>query len=67
MTLQWKEKIVYDKRGRKKEVIIPYTAYRKLLALLEDLDDLNAMKEVEFEETVSWEQVKDELRQQGKL
>lgn len=52
MHLQLNEKIVYDKRGRKKDVIIPYAEYRNLMALLEDLDDLNAMKEVESEESV---------------
>ena len=67
MNLQLNEKIVYDKKGRKKDIIIPYAEYQKLMELLEDLDDLNEMKEVESEEMVPWEQVKEGLRRQGKL
>ncbi len=67
MLINLNEKIVYNNKGQKKEVIIPYSKYLKLMEMLEDLDDLKAMKEVEFEETVPWEQVKEELHSQGKL
>ena len=67
MLLELNEKIVYNKKGQKKEVIIPYSKYLKLMELLEDFDDLKAIKEVEFEETVPWKQVKEELHSQGKL
>jgi len=67
MNLQLNEKIVYDKKGRRKDVIIPYSKYRKLMELLEDIDDLEDMKEVESEETVQWKRVKEELQRQGKL
>ena len=67
MNLNLHEKIIYDKDGKKTDVLIPYAEYSKIMELLEDLDDINAMKEVESEESVSWDQVKDELQKQGKL
>ena len=39
--------IVYDSKGRKKSVILPYKAYKEAMALIEDIDDLRAMKEAE--------------------
>lgn len=67
MKLQLNEKIVYDKQGRKKEVIISYSNYKMLMKILEDLEDIKAMEEVEAKEVVSWEDVKERLRKQGKL
>jgi hypothetical protein len=58
MNLKLNEKIVYDKRGRKKDVIIAYPEYRKLMELVEDLDDIQEMKVVVKEETVPWEDIK---------
>jgi hypothetical protein len=42
--------IVYDSRGRKKKVILPYKAYKEAIAYIEDIDDLKAMKEAETDE-----------------
>lgn len=67
MNLQLNEKIVYDKRGRKKDVIISYSVYQKLMELIEDIEDMQEMKEVESEATVSWDDAKAKLRRQGKL
>lgn len=39
--------IVYDSKGRKKKVILPYKAYLEAIAYIEDVDDLKAMKEAE--------------------
>ncbi len=39
--------IVYDSKGRKKKVILPYKAYLEAIAYIEDVDDLRAMKEAE--------------------
>ncbi len=50
--------IVYDSKGRKKSVILPYKAYREAMTYLEDLDDLQAMKEVEHEKPIPWEEAK---------
>jgi hypothetical protein len=50
--------IVYDSKGRKRSVILPYRAYREAMAYLEDLDDLQAMKEVEHEKPIPWEEAK---------
>ena len=42
--------IVYDSRGRKKKVILPYKAYKEAMAYIEVIDDLRAMKEAETDE-----------------
>ena len=39
--------IVYDSKGRKKRVILPYRAYKEAIEFIEDMDDLKAMKEAE--------------------
>ncbi len=67
MNLILHEKILYDKKGQKSDVLIPYSEYCKIIELLEDLDDINEMKEVESEETIPWNNVKKDLRKQGKL
>ena len=38
MNLVLHEKILYDKKGQKSDVLIPYSEYCKILKLLEDLD-----------------------------
>jgi hypothetical protein len=67
MQLVLDEKIVYDKKGRKKDIILPYAQYRRLMELLEDLQDLADMKEVESEELISWNKVKDGLKAEGRI
>jgi hypothetical protein len=42
--------IVYDSKGRKKSVILPYRTYKEAMAYIEDIDDLKAMKEAETDE-----------------
>ena len=53
--------VLYDVRGRKIQVLIPYKSYKKLLEYLEDLDDLRAIKEVEREPDIPWEDVRRRL------
>jgi hypothetical protein len=44
-----------------KSGILPYKTYREAMAYLEDLDDLQAMKEVEDAKPIPWEEVKRRL------
>jgi hypothetical protein len=53
--------IVYDSKGRKKSVILPYKAYKQAMSHIEDIDDLQAMKEVEHEKPIPWEEAKKRL------
>ena len=41
--------VLYDVRGKKTHVLLPYKKYEKILELLEDAMDLKAMDEVEHE------------------
>jgi hypothetical protein len=67
MQLVLDEKIVYDKKGRKKDIILPYSQYCQLMELLKDLQDLADMKEVESDELVSWKTVKSNLKAEKKI
>jgi len=55
------EQVLYDARGKKTHVLMPFKRYEKLMEYLEDLDDLHAMKEVEDEPDIPWEEVKRRL------
>ena len=48
-------------------MIIGYKEYQNLMALLEDLDDIEEINKVEAEETMPWEEVKNKLKSQSKL
>lgn len=54
-------KVLYDAKGRKTHVLLPFKSYQKLLEYLEDLEDIQAMKEVENEPDIPWEEVKRRL------
>ncbi len=67
MALKVKEQqVLYDAKGRKTHVLIPYKAYEELLQRLEDIEDLKAMREVENERSEPWEKVKRKLRRKNK-
>ncbi len=53
--------VLYDAKGRKTHVLLPYKTYEKLLEYLEDVEDVNAIKEVENEPDIPWEEVKRRL------
>jgi hypothetical protein len=61
-----KEPVEYikDARGRKQKVIMSYRRYRQLM---EDLHDLAVLAERRDEPTVSLEEVKRQLRADGRL
>jgi len=60
---------VVDERGRRVAVLLTLKDYEALVEALEGLEDLRAAEAAREEsgERVSWEQVKAELRAQGKL
>jgi len=60
---------VVDENGRRIAVVLPLRQYRKLVEALEDLEDIRAADEARAEggEPIPWEQVKAELRAEGKL
>jgi hypothetical protein len=59
-----REKFVVDKQGKKKEVIIPFEQYERLL---EDLHDLAIVAERRKEKSVSIQELKKHLRKDGLL
>ena len=58
--------VLYDAKGKKTHVLLPFKTYEKLLEYLEDFDDLQAMKEVEHEKPISWEEAKKILAKRRK-
>ncbi|MCZ6777002.1 MAG: hypothetical protein O7D34_11155 [Ignavibacteria bacterium] len=59
------EQILYDARGRKTHVVLPVKKYEELLERLEDLNDLWAMRQVEAEKSITWQNAKKKLRKIG--
>jgi hypothetical protein len=59
-----KHECLLDARGRKKAVILPIREYRELL---EDLHDLAVLAERRDEPAIPWEEVKRQLRSDGRL
>ena len=58
--------VLYDARGRRTHVLLPFKTYEKLLEFLEDFGDLQAMKEVEHEKPIPWEEAKKILAKRRK-
>ncbi len=50
--------VLYDARGRKTHVVIPYKKYKELLSYFEDVDDIKAIEEVKNEKAIPWEKAK---------
>ncbi len=50
--------VLYDGKGKKTHVILPYRKYEQLLDLLDDVLDRKAMDEVRTEKTVAWNDAK---------
>ncbi len=65
--MQVKEaQVLYNVRGKKTHVLLPYKKYEKILELLEDSLDLKAMDEVENEKTIPWEEAKRLLKKRSR-
>jgi len=60
---------VVDEQGRRKAVLLPVEEYEALIEAAEDLEDIRAADAARAEggEPIPWEQVKAELRAEGKL
>ncbi len=60
---------VVDAKGKRVAVLIPIEEYEELIEALEQRDDIRAIAEADAEggEPIPWEQVKAELRAEGKL
>ncbi|MCI0707664.1 MAG: hypothetical protein L0Y80_09310 [Ignavibacteriae bacterium] len=54
--------VLYDARGKKSHVVLPYDKYKKLIERLEDAEDIQLMKEVENEVGIPWEEAKKKIR-----
>ena len=57
-------RFVVDSEGQRKAVMLDYEHWQELLALLEDLADLQEIDRIRNsgEEIIPWEQAKEELR-----
>ena len=60
---------VVDEQGRRTAVVLPIDEYEELLEAAEQRDDIRHLEEAQglSGETVAWEQVKEQLRSDGKL
>jgi hypothetical protein len=58
-----------DEKGRRTGIVLSIKEYEALLEAVEDLEDIRAADEARAEggEPIPWEQVKAELRAEGKL
>jgi len=58
-----------DEKGRRTGVVLSLKEYEDLVEAAEQLDDIRYLEEAKAEEgePVPWEQVKEELRAEGKL
>ena len=68
-TKQRSRQFVVDAKGKRVAVLLPIEEYEELIEALEQRDDIRALKEADAEggEAIPWEQVKAELRAEGKL
>ena len=58
------EQYVIDRTGKKRSVILPLSEYEQLM---EDLHDLSVIAERRGEKPISMEEMKNRLRQHGRL
>ena len=62
-----KAEFLVDDNGNKKAVVLDMALWRELLQMLEDLEDAAEIQQLRDarEETVDWQQAKNELRAKG--
>ena len=60
-------KFVVDDKGNKKAVVFDFAIWDEFLDLLEDLEDAEEVRQLRGvkEETIPWEQAREELRSAG--
>ena len=55
------EQILYNAKGKRTHVLLSIKTYEKLLESIEDAEDIRAIREVEHEKTIPWEEAKKRL------
>ena len=55
------EQILYNAKGKRTHVLLPYKRFEKLIAHLEDLEDLKSIEEVRSEPDIPLEEVKKKI------
>lgn len=65
--LMAKTEFLVDAEGKKKAVVVEIELWEELLTLLEDMEDAAEIQQLRDagEETIDWQQAKNELRAQG--
>lgn len=58
--------VLYDARGKKSQVLLPYKKYEEILELLKDAYDSKAMDEVENEKSIPWEEAKRKIKKRSR-
>lgn len=53
--------VLYDAKGRKRKVLLPYKKYEELLERLEDAYDIAKMNEVRSQGTIPWREARKKL------
>ena len=53
--------VLYDAKGKKRKVLLPYKKYEELLERLEDAYDIAKMNEVRVQETIPWRDARKKL------
>jgi len=62
VSLKIKEaQVLYDAKGNKTHVLLPYKRFEKLIEHLEDLEDLKSIEEVRSEPDIPFEEVKKKI------
>jgi hypothetical protein len=62
MNLKIKEaQVLYDAKGRKTHVLLPYKKYQEVIEMLEDMEDIKSIEEVRSEPDIPFEEVKKKI------
>lgn len=64
MKLNIHEKFIIDDTGKRKEVILPMSAYQKLIELLEDLEDIRFIRKHKDDEGATLEEFMAHLKKE---
>jgi hypothetical protein len=58
--------VLYDARGKKSQVLLPYKKWEEIIELIEDAFDSKAMDDVDKEKSIPWEEAKRKLRKRSR-
>jgi hypothetical protein len=64
MKLKLHERFIIDDSGKRREVIMPISAYKKLLELLEDLEDVQYIKKHKDDEEITLDEFVSQLKEE---